>query len=190
MGKESLPPLTPEEEREAMRSSAFKFFITASSAAPASVIAQGALIAKSCQSAQFTNPEALGDSLLEDEEQMTKLVLVAERTHQHRGNGPMNLPREMVTEVIKSAFTRAKDYITYSKEDLDYISSDLQALVNIHHPKDADFYDALAREAGEQGRRHSVASMEEAYAAFKKAEQEKAMFRRNKVILKKFGEVS
>ncbi len=184
----SLPPIT-EEAREHFSATAFKFFITASREAPASTTAQGALIARYCQKAELDNPETLGNSLLEDDDRINKLTLIAGKTHQHVGKGPDRVSQNVVKGIISTDFSRAQEYINFSENDLEYITGELQEYIQKHHRGDENFYHALACEAGELGQRHTVITIDEAYSAFKAAKEETIMSIGKEFILKKFGEV-
>lgn len=126
-----LPPqdgyeaLTPEN-RERLSQTAMKLFIEASMKAPASVTAQGAIIAKTCQELGLTNPELLSECLVNDNDRLARLQAQAAKIHEKMGIGPKNIDDYMLEGVIVHDFRNAAAFMDHTPEELEYIAGDMR----------------------------------------------------------------
>lgn len=93
------------------------FFVKASSECPASITAQGALIASYCKK-EGLQPVVLHQELLRDPDSLPFLKMIAERAHQSRGKGPSVVKQDFLREVIASGFKRADEYMILENDEL------------------------------------------------------------------------
>lgn len=99
-----------------------KFFLRASMESPSSVVAQGARIAGYCQEAGIENPYILAIALESNQSLVNQIIAKAQRVHEVRGKGPLEIDYDHAVRVIQGGFSYAQACMILEPHDLNLIT--------------------------------------------------------------------
>ncbi|MBI2621612.1 MAG: hypothetical protein HYW63_03150 [Candidatus Levybacteria bacterium] len=125
---------------------AYFYFIRASMACPASVTAQGAVIALIVRETG-ENPLELREALLEDQSKLQAIKSVADRIHPDNVRASHDVPMEKVIEVVGEGFALANDFRFLTTEKLELLRGSIYQ--RFAHNRTGEFPEHSMREAAE-----------------------------------------